>query len=77
MKNDTVDLYIYVPSRENEKSTADIANIANHITGVVNAKVNRNVKQLMAVEYEPAHVSSQSILATVRQDGNTAALVGM
>lgn len=77
MKNNTVDLYIYVPSRENNETTADIANIANHISGVVRAKVNQRVKQLMEVEYNPAYASSQSILAAVRQNGNTAALIGM
>lgn len=77
MKNNTVDVYIYVPSRENNEATADIANIANHITGVVKAKVNQRVKQLMEVEYNPEHTSGQSILAAVRQRGNVASLVGM
>lgn len=77
MKNNTVDLYLYLPSKGNNKTTADVANIANHITGVVKAKQNQRVKQLMEVEYNPDHVSSQSILASVRQAGNTAALVGM
>lgn len=77
MKNNTVDLYIYVPSKENKETTADIANIANHITGVVKAKVNQRVKQLMEVEYNPADVSSQAILSAVRQKGNTATLIGM
>ena len=77
MKNNTVDLYLYLPSRGNHKTTADVANIANHITGVIKAKQNQRVKQLMEVEYNPAHVSSQSILASVRQAGNTASLVGM
>ena len=77
MKNDTIDLYIYVPSKKNNESTADIANIANHITGVVKAKVNQRVKQLMEVEYNPTNISSQAILAAVRQRGSTATLVGM
>ena len=77
MKNNTVDLYIYVPSRENNEATADIANIANHITGVVKAKVNQRVKQLMEVEYNPGDISSQAILSAVRQRGNTASLIGM
>ena len=77
MKNNTVDLYLYLPSKGNYQTTADVANIANHITGVVKAKQNQRVKQLMEVEYNPDHVSSQSILASVRQAGNTASLVGM
>ena len=77
MKNNTVDLYLYLPSKGNYQTTADVANIANHITGVVKAKQNQRVKQLMEVEYNPDYVSSQSILASVRQAGNTASLVGM
>ena len=77
MKKDSVDVYIYVPSKENNETTADIANIANHITGVIKAKVNQRVKQLMEVKYNPSDVSSQAILSAVRQRGNTATLIGM
>ena len=77
MNNNTVDVYIYVPSRDNNETTADITNIANHITGVIKAKVNQRVKQLMEVKYNPTDVSSQAILAAVRQRGNIASLVGM
>ena len=77
MRNNTVDLYLYLPSKGNHKTTTDVANIANHIPGVVKAKVNQRVKQLMEVKYNPASISSQAILSAVRQNGSTASLIGM
>ena len=51
--------------------------IVGQIAGVVKAKMNQHVKQLLSVEYDPAHVSSQAILYAIKQNGSTATLIGM
>jgi hypothetical protein len=77
MKTNTVDVYIYVKSQDDSGSDDNMVNNVANVAGVVKAKINHHVKQLLAVEYNPDHVSSQEILASIKQRGVNAALIGM
>jgi hypothetical protein len=77
MKTNTVDVYVYVKSQDNSEGYDNMVNNIANVAGVIKAKVNHHVKQLLAVEYNPDHVSSQEILASIKQRGVNVALIGM
>jgi len=77
MKSNTVDVFIYVQAKvKPDIITNALAKIAS-VAGVVKASVNPKVKHLLAVEYDPAYTSGKALLNIARENGCSAALVGM
>lgn len=77
MKSNTVDVLIYVQEKDKpDVVTSAVAKIAG-LTGVIKASINPRVNQIMAVEYDPKHISSGAILSIVRNNGCTASLIGL
>lgn len=77
MKNNTVGVFIYIQSNGEPKRISSMLAKVGRIAGVVNARINPNVSQLLDVEYEPQHISTRSIIDAVQQSGCKGALVGM
>lgn len=78
MSINTVDVYIYIPSKENnDVSSSSVIGTVTNVVGVVKARVNQYVNHLLTVEYDPDHVSSQDILSAVKEQESTATLIGM
>ena len=77
MNKNTVDVYVLV---KNETAHADIEPVVKNIgttKGVRRVNINEYIPSLMAVKYDPAYIDSQAILASLRQQGYHASLVGM
>ena len=77
MNKNTVDVYVLV---KNEAVQADIEPVVRNIgttRGVRTVNINEYIPSLMAVKYDPAYIDSQTILASLRQQGYHASLVGM
>ena len=74
--NHKVDIGIYVKATDAaniEKMSTSI----KHMLGVAHVRVNRFIDRLIMVEYDPAHITSKSILKSLRKDGMSGMLVGM
>jgi len=77
MKNNTVDVLIYVQAKVKPDIITNVVNIIGSVAGVAKASINPKVKHLLSVEYDPAFTSGKAILNIARQNGCNAALVGM
>lgn len=77
MKTNIVDVYIYVQSKDKPEIISNLLIKLGKIAGVEKAVINPRIKQLLAVKYNPGHVSAYTILSTVKQDGYKVSLVGL
>ena len=77
MKTNTVDVFIYVQAKVKPDIISNVVGKIGSLAGVVKASINPKVKHLLAVEYDPAFTSGKAILNIARQNGCSAALVGM
>jgi len=77
MKTNTVDVYIYVTS----KGLRDIASIVveqlTSVVGVAGVSINKRIKDLLAIKYDPESVTAIKLLNVLKENGHSAFLVGM
>ena len=77
MKSNNVDVLIYVQSIDKPDVINSTVTKIAELSGVVKANINPKIKQLLAVEYNPNHISGSTILNIVRSNGCNASLVGL
>lgn len=77
MKTNIVDVYVRVKSDKGQSAIESVLQKIARTAGVRKAGLNSHVPSLLAVQYDPASVSSQGILASIRQQGYQASLIGM
>ena len=77
MKSNKVDVLIYMQANNKPELVSKIATNIGTLTGVIKASINPKLNHLLAVEYDPDHVSGDAILNVARQSDCTASLVGM
>ncbi|MDH5445673.1 MAG: hypothetical protein OEY52_08965 [Gammaproteobacteria bacterium] len=77
MRTTSMEVYIYVTSKEWHKFAPEITDQLNQLDGVVNVSVNEKIKDLLMVKYEPESISALKILSTYRKNGHSGSLVGM
>ena len=77
MKSNNVDVFIYVQSADNPDVVNSTVTKIAELSGVIKANINPKIKQILAVEYDPNHISGGAILNVVRNNGCTASLVGL
>jgi len=77
MNTKKIDAFVYIQSQKGPYTSADIAQEIARLSGVVSAKVNRNVSKMVDIEYDPGVTSGNVILDFVRDSGYTSYLVGM
>lgn len=77
MKNNSVNVFIYIQSRIDPNIVSEMATKIGQITGVNKANVNPKLKRLLAVEYNPQSISADALLDVVEKNGYHGALVGM
>ena len=77
MNNKAVDIMIYIrPGSDTGLITNTIKQVTR-MTGVIAAKTNPRVKNLISIKYNPEQLSGTAIVNGVRRDGYTASLIGM
>ena len=72
-----IDVFVYIHSKGMPEVISNVAEHISHVTGVATASVHPKVKQLLAVEYDPAHISGKQIMNIIKQNGCSGFLVGM
>ena len=77
MKSNNVDVLIYVQSKDNPDIVNSTVTKIAELSGVIQANINPNIKQILAVEYDLNHISGSAILNVARSNGCTASLVGL
>ena len=77
MKNTTVDVYVYLVSMSNPALISGLINKVSQLAGVVKANINPKIKSVLAVEYDPKHISGSTILKFINQNGHNGALIGL
>ncbi len=77
MIHKTVDVLVHVDEALDPAGQALLDFRVRQLDGVSSVRVPPHKPHLMLVEYDPDRLSSQQILASVRQLGWHAALVGM
>jgi hypothetical protein len=76
MKNNIVDVNVYIVSKSKEDVISDLVFNMNNLTGIINANVNKNVKRVLDIKYDPKLVSGSGIVNFIRNNNCTGALVG-
>ena len=77
MKNNTTDVYIYVTSKGTQQISSELTETLSRVAGVASVNINRNVKKLLDVKYDPKNLPAIKLLNIIKQQGHTASLVGM
>jgi len=77
MRKNNVDILIYMQAKVKPEIVSSVVARIGELAGVAKTSINPKVKHLLAVEYDPDHVSGGTILNVVRESGCTASLVGM
>lgn len=77
MKTASIDVYIYITSKEWFKFESEITGQLSQLAGVTNVSVNPKIRDLLMVRYEPDNISALKILSAFRKNGHSGSLVGM
>ena len=77
MKAKNVDVYVLIKDDHAPTAIAPVIEQIGKTKGVRKAHMNHHVQSLLAVEYDPESISCQAILASIRQQGYHASLIGM
>lgn len=77
MNANNVDIYVLLKTETAHAEFDPVVENIGKVAGVRKARINDHVPSLMAVMYDPMHIDSQTILASIRQQGYHASLIGM
>ena len=72
-----IDVFVYIQSKGMPEIISNMANHLSQVTGVTRVNMHPKVKQLLAIEYDPAYTSGKEIINIVRQNDCSGFLVGM
>lgn len=76
MRNNIVDVNVYVVSKNSEGIVPTLVEKMNVLTGVVNVNINQNVKRMLNIQYDAKQVSSSDIVRFINKNECRGALVG-
>ena len=74
---DSIEVFIYIKSSEHSERVMSLLNNLGGVAGIVQAKLNPHIKQLLNIRYQPKQISSSSVNGLVQQQGFASTLVGM
>lgn len=77
MKTHNVDVYVLIKDEINMTGFVPVSDCISKTNGVNRVSMNKYVRSLIEVEYDPEAITGQAILASIRQQGYHASLVGM
>jgi len=78
MKNiDLADVAIHIHEMPGHLARGQIENRLRNLPGVVSATSHDKTPHLVVVEYNPAEINNQAILACVKEQGLHAELIGL
>ena len=77
MNNKSIDLYVYIQSKEVKDINADIVDAVSSQKGILKAGNNSRIKKMMDILYDPELTSGIEIINFIRNKGCNGYLVGM